>query len=767
MGDELRAATPRNVTPLDILPAPVKKIRELARAHFTTVLANLFDSTDDALFEMADRSGSDSAQAMFFSAMRELRMQRKTIEKSFIESINDAFNSLIGPKKTPLASAGDGGLSLIEDTELEESVAVSNMVAKISSNYGSVLNQITRRIDSLINNRTITEISNPVGGEVVCEAFKNACKTLKLDIRAKLVIYKIFDKTVIGELEGIYFELNKKLFEMGVLPDLKSNLIKRSTSARRTSNSSTDAASPQSDQEVIAQAQEAFYALQTLLIQSKSERSPAANLLPVTENGPSLSRSDLVQLFSTIQEQHPEASNLAESQTEKLDIYRALHNVLQSSPVSHPHALGKAEDDTINLISMLFEFILDDRQLSSPMKAILARLQIPMLKVALLDKTFFSRGGHPARKLLNELAASALGWSEPREIDKDPLYQRIKNVVKTILNDFVDDVTIFDRLLEDFSTFDNKEKRRAQLIEQRTRDAEEGLAVSKHARSFVGSTLNKIVAGKNLPKVAIDLLCDGWNNYMFLLHVRQGPDSDAWSEAVKTAEELTWSVQAKADISDRQQLLKHIPDLLKKLRNGLNSISYGDSKIREQFISLENIHLRCLRGEVITPDDEINSDTLQIGTDQKTTYEGDRTSPSTDTDTDTEESDDQDHTKPADEIIVKSPVLFKDIEAQNDAETEPGSELELPLKALENIGVGSWVEFKHEEERPMRAKLAAILKASGNYIFVNRVGIKIAEETPNSLARLIHEDKLEILDRSMVFDRALESVIGHLREMKN
>ena len=58
-----------------------------------------------------------------------------------------------------------------------------------------------------------------------------------------------------------------------------------------------------------------------------------------------------------------------------------------------------------------------------------------------------------------------------------PLYKKIKSIVETILNDFVDDVSLFEHLLEDFTAFGSKEKRRAQLIEQRTKDAEEGLAV--------------------------------------------------------------------------------------------------------------------------------------------------------------------------------------------------------------------------------------------------------------------------------------------------
>ena len=165
---------------------------------------------------------------------------------------------------------------------------------------------------------------------------------------------------------------------------------------------------------------------------------------------------------------------------------------------------------------MLFEFILDDRSLPDSLKALIARLQIPMLKVAVLDKTFFSRGSHPARRLLNEIAAAALGWGEHDSNQRDSLYQKIEQVVQRLLNDFTDDPAIFSELLADFLAFTGDERRRSELLEQRTRDAEEGSARAEMARREVEQALNERLLGRTLPEVVVRLLREAWSKVMML-----------------------------------------------------------------------------------------------------------------------------------------------------------------------------------------------------------------------------------------------------------
>src|SRR5690606_5883111 len=124
---------------------------------------------------------------------------------------------------------------------------------------------------------------------------------------------------------------------------------------------------------------------------------------------PVLSQVDLMSMLSVAQQRFeaPGTGLAATAGNGLLDMGALLQTLMQGE--LQPARLNQMDEDVINLVSMLFEFILNDNQLPASMKALIARLQIPMLKVAILDKSFFGKEGHPARRLLNEIATAAIG----------------------------------------------------------------------------------------------------------------------------------------------------------------------------------------------------------------------------------------------------------------------------------------------------------------------------------------------------------------------
>ena len=129
-------------------------------------------------------------------------------------------------------------------------------------------------------------------------------------------------------------------------------------------------------------------------------------------------------------------------------------------------------EDASHLVSLLFEYIASDRNLSPSLKALISRLQTPMLKIAQQDQNFFSCDSHAARRLLNVIAAAAIGWDATDNIN-DPFYRKIEHVVQQLALYSGDNPALFEYLLLDFLAFTHAERSRIELLEQRTRDAEQ------------------------------------------------------------------------------------------------------------------------------------------------------------------------------------------------------------------------------------------------------------------------------------------------------
>ncbi len=771
------------------LPAPFTDTKDRGKQSLQPLLQALFDNIDDALFELADRAEHNVEQNMYFEAMREIRIKRRGMELCFGKEIDNAF-SLLLMKDDSIPTLGASEevsidlLSLVAEDELEELVAADNMVTKAERECSSGLKQLTTRLDTLIENQTVTLKNNPFGPEVICHSFIQVCKTLDLDIKAKLVLFKLFDRYVMNELQQVHQQCNTVLVDGGILANLGGD---KRPANRSSTTKEIDVENTAADE---ASSNDVFADLQGLLHRLPRPTMSAASGLVAPGQAPPIPRQTLMQLLQTVQtslapqmvqQQHAAMAGVGPQQ---LDVQQTLSSLLGARMPEKPMSIGQVDDDAINLVAMLFQFILDDRNLAAPMKALISRLQIPIIKVSMLDKSFFSKGGHPARKLLNEIASASLGWVPTGNIDRDPLYSKVSSIVDKVQQEYDGGSDLFQDVLADFIAFLEKDKRRINLVEQRTIKAEDGKAKSELARTIVQNALNERVAGKSLPKVVITLLEQAWSNVLFLICLKDGEENKNWQEALQVVDDLLWSIEPMENTEARQQLLAMVPQLLKDLRAGLTRIAYNPFDMNQLLTDLEAIYLSQLKqlntvklaaSEQETRETEKTLDQVleerERGAVSLEALDAELDQQLADFDTKTASTAvEQPHAPVAkDDKLVRQVVEKLVVNGVSDTSAEEAVEITADdpcLVVVDNMTMGSWVELHQDDDKKFRCRLAAIIRSTGKYIFVNRSGMKVAEYNRMSFARAIKGGHISTLDEGLLFDRALESVIGNLRDMK-
>ncbi|TNB86769.1 DUF1631 domain-containing protein [Pseudomonas sp. Fig-3] len=714
-----------NRSPLARLPVILLQVRDKAAQQLRLGLQGLFDNADDTLFEMADRARNDVDQNLFFEAMRDLRLKRKSIEREFIEQFFEAFVSLAqyDPTQATLAPAHASGPQVQRThDDLERHLAVEAMVTRVLSRDSVALEQLTARLSVLLT-RPLANQQNPLSPALLCENFLQAGRNLGVEIKVKLILLKLFERYVLSECDQLYTEANQLLAATGILPDLKISPSRRASDrADEAPRTKTESAGPKAA-EVDDSVQEVFAALQKLLMQVRGSVAPT---LEASAPAQPISTRDLLRLLSHLQQYVP-----APAIEDEFDLRSQLEQLLTRVSVrsGKSRVVDDADEDVINLISMMFEFILDDHNLPDSFKALIGRLQIPMLKVAVQDKSFFSRGNHPARRLLNEIAAAATGWGDCDDHQRDSLYLRIEQVVQRLLNDFVDDPAIFSELLADFLAFTSDERRRSELLEQRIRDAEEGRAKAELARLRVEGVLNQVMLGKVLPQAVVEFVQHAWSQVLLLTCFKHGKYSAEWQADVLTLEELIWSVQHHEEPDAGLRLLTIVPQLLKALREGLSRSAFDPFATSEFFSELETLHVLALErmGQATEQTQSFNSPVM---------------------------------------VQVSEKIVLRT--AQKAPEDSAAVHLpadDVGLLQVDQLRLGSWVEFQEDDDNSLRCKLAAIIEATGKYVFVNRTGLKVLEHSRTSLALEFRRGTARLLDDTLLFDRALESVLGNLRQL--
>ncbi len=744
-----------------------------------------FQAAESRLLEMMDAAKTNDDQWQLLQLSREFRKQKSAMLATFKMSLSESFNLFrkdqLGGKDTSKQDMSRD-LSLLADEDLEQDIAASSIARRADTRFSEELFGLTQRLAVLRGGKKLPDDGNPLGANQFATALQAELQLLKLNIRFTVLFFRIFEKVLLENLGELYQSSNIYLKQQGVLPNLRFGAgvvrSKPEGAAKKTaiteSAESAAVAEKTTVEKTVTEAEVVPHPARldlTKRVEMETLQNPAfqqslaaerqlyADISQLQQGARDTSGSPDSPPPPTARPQYfsqPAFSGSVNATAAACSSHEVVTALSQVSMLHHAEAMDYiavppamtveqyqnvtrqmrehlgddkriADEDgrIIDLVGMIFEYMLGDTQLPDAVKAVLSYLHTPYLKVAFLERKLFEKPEHSSRQLLDCLAEAGMRWVNTDGDSQFKVFPKIKSIIRRVLTDFHNDASLFDELLLEMREFNQKVAHNVDVMERRAREKAEGEERLKDVKRRVLQEVRQRMNGYELPAHIIVLLLHPWSDYLTFTLLRYGDDSNQWYEGIGDISEIIWSVQIKADINERNRLLMIQEALLRRVQTGLETIAHDQvksNKLLEALSKSQMLVLQNLVAEPATPE------------------------------------------KRAEMEAEVSADLVEDVIDTSSLSTE---EREM-LETLSHVPVGTWLEFNHlNDHDAVRARVAWFNQRTANFMLVDRGGKQVAMKNSLEIARMILASQARILVESgkPFFERALENILTRLKAM--
>jgi hypothetical protein len=249
----------------------------------------------------------------------------------------------------------------------------------------------------------------------------------------------------------------------------------------------------------------------------------------------------------------------------------------------------------IDVVGSLFDQILSDSRVPPQMARQIARLQLPVLRVALNDSTFFSSRRHPVRRFVNRMASLACAFEDFDDGPGKEFISRVRELVQEIVDGDFDQIDLYTAKLAELEDFI---ARQTKVVVEKSGAA--ATLESKESELRVQQRymlqLQQALAPLSLPKYLQDFLSQVWSQALVLAVSRDGADSDRAQRYRRVGRDLVMSVQPKGSPALRKKFLMQLPPLMKDLYEGMKLLGWSEAAQKEFFGKLLPAHSESLKG---------------------------------------------------------------------------------------------------------------------------------------------------------------------------
>jgi len=747
-------------------PALLRQARDAALPALAESFATVLARFDDVLFDRAGTAGA--SQLLFLDGMRELRRRREDIVRGFRGHLLEAWDALErgqpASAEATLAGQIEDGLSLVPEHVLESRLAVRNFATVLLRDWKPVLSRLDRRLGWIAGGLELNADSNPISPEHIGVAIHEAFADCELAPEVRLVLIKLCERDLHAPIGKRYEALDEQLAAAGVMPQMAAprRAAPRPPSPRHELDDLVDALDPESlggadDAAAPAWARRFAdrWAESRGRIQSSQQGQAVADVADGMSNNQGMlleALHELLQQTRHVREDATSAASVAVGQQRPLSQREMMSvlSLLQATPSATLRAaigedgeslaqrlksevlsgatrlgvdpaqarLDPQDEDAIDLVGMLFDVMLDERDLEGRSRELIGRLVVPFVKVAMLDRRMFVQKTHPARKLLNSLAEACEGNTGESQAER-VLMGKVEEIIERLVAEFNENLAIFLTLEEEFRDFLTQHRRRIEIAERRAAETQRGQEKLEMARTRSAAELDRRIADATLPQAIGEFLRQPWQHHLTLTVLREGEDGASVGEALALADGMLEEVaEARRQIVGKPWLQAWHPAL------------------RKVFASV-GVHADAATGAI-----DALHDTLQAIAESRPELE--RALPE------------------LPQVVLPAPPT------QESAAVELGSKVDVSdfdnadADRFRGLEIGSWLDFVDKDGKVQAGKLSWVSPISSRLLFVNRRGVRFCVASPEELAVMVRLGRLRAHIDDGAFDSAMQGVIDRL-----
>jgi hypothetical protein len=555
---------------------------ELARA--ADLIARTIAATVEQLRQPRDGLLSSSERQHLFDLQQALQVHAGRFQREFVDALREAVKAEMGGQPAPTGSArasGPGGLQLMDETRVEADIEISRAIQAIDTTADWELRELQTFTSTLRGQEHVSAESNPLRPQVYARALWHATTQVPgLVPVQQAILLRIAATTMAGFLKLAWAAACTRLEDQGVQPGIYRTVVYSSNTGRPQTAPEVDVTRPG--------------ALDGLLDAMPGGAASAAQPSgPARTTGAARGRRDPGPALD-------EALRRVEALLQQLPA-QVTNQPLTPAPrlAEHRDALFATTGETIDrqiieLLSRLFETILADPLLQPGFRAVIARLQVSALRIALHDPAMLKTHEHPVWLLMERIAVASAGTSadDARLLN---LLRFCENLVDDMQREPVQDADLYRRSLGRLDAFLDQSLRRAQRDAQEAIDA---LRLSEQIDDMQQQVSARLVEQMVPIRTSAPIrrfVTGPWARVIAQAMLKYGDKSPHAVAFMKAVDELLWSLQLPDHPQSRQRLIALLPGLLQRLREGMALIDMPQGEQQQVLDELMVVHTEALR----------------------------------------------------------------------------------------------------------------------------------------------------------------------------